>query len=302
MHSVYLASGFVSPIPRTRFQISGADRTRYLNSQLTNDLRKSIPNSALPCCLLTPKGKMCALVWVFEQGDAWIIDTDFEVRTAVQDRLDRYLVADDVRIDDVSETGILFHLFGQSAFSLPWAEGIQTSRLGVPGIDLWIPKDQTEHFHKKLMDLEILEATHQYSEPYRIAAGIPAWGAELSEDSLPAEVGLDRWAIDFAKGCYVGQEVVSRIRSVGRVNRRLVGFIAENLMEPLSPAAKIIDPVSKACVGSLTSVAFHFKLSRTIALGYLKIGFVSSTASFLAIESGKETPIRTFEFPLSLRK
>lgn len=246
---------------------------------------------------------MCALIWIFEQGDAWIIDTDFEVRVAVQDRLERYIVADDVRIDDITETGVLFHLFGQSVFNLPWAEeGVQTSRLGVPGIDLWIPKDQTEHIQKKLIDREIPEATPQYSELLRIASGISAWGAEISEDTLPAEAGLDRWAIDFAKGCYVGQEIVSRIRSVGRINRRLVGFIADNLMETLSPAAEIIDPVSKACVGSLTSVVFHFELSRAIALGYLKSGFVSSTASFLAIESGKEIPVRTFEFPLSLRK
>jgi len=242
---------------------------------------------------------MCALIWIFEQGDAWIIDTDFEIRTAVQDRLERYLVADEVRIDDISETGVLFHLFGQSVFNLPWAEeGVQTSRLGIPGIDLWIPKDQTEHIHKKLSDLEISEATRQYSELLRIASGIPVWGTEISEDTLPAEAGLDRWAIDFAKGCYVGQEIVSRIRSVGRINRRLVGFIADNL----TPAAKIIDSVSKASVGSLTSVAFHIELSQTIALGYLKTGSVPATASFLAVESGKEIPVRTFEFPLSLSK
>lgn len=287
---------------RSRFRVSGTDRTRYLNSQLSNDLRKATPGTALPCCLLTPKGKMCALVWVFEGENTWIIDADHKVRTILQNRLGRYIVTDDVEIEDISESGTLFHIFGPAVSHLVSIEGIRNFRLSSPGLDIWISKNETAIFYKKLIERNIPETSSQFYELLRIEQGIPAWGAEIGEDTLPAEAGLDQIAIDFSKGCYVGQEVVSRIRSVGRVNRQLAGFIAENNTSVLSPGLKIFDSNSKALVGVLTSTAFHSELSRTIALGYLKTGIASTTGLLLAIDpdSGEENPLRTHPFPLNV--
>ncbi len=300
LKSLRISGGFISPSPRTRFQISGADRTRYLNSQLSNDLRKIVKGMALPACLLTPKGKMCALVWAFEQKDNWIIDADSKICTALRNRLERYIIADDVQVEDISDTGILFHVFGEAASAITLSEKIHASRIGFAGIDIWISNDQIDAFYKKLLHLGIFEATPHLSEPLRIAQGIPAWGSDISEETLPAEAGLDRFAVDFAKGCYVGQEIVSRIRSVGRVNRHLAGFVAESPEAVLSPSLKIIDPTSKASVGTLTSTAFHFELSRAVAMGYLKTGITSEILLAVHPKSGEETPLRVHEFPLSV--
>lgn len=300
LKSLRLQGGFLSPIPRTHFQVSGIDRVRYLNSQVSNDLRKVQPGEALPCCFLTVKGKMCALAWVFEEGDVWIIDADFKVRTSLQNRLERYIVADDVQVEDLSDEGTLFHIFGKAVASQP--AGIHVSRLGCPGIDVWVPKEQTNAYQQKLIQDSMLEATPEFSEPLRIEQGIPAWEQDISEATFPAEALLDHFAVDFAKGCYVGQEIVSRIRSVGRVNRRLVGLVAENPDSILVSNAKILDPLSRTSVGTLTSVAFHFELCRTVALGYLKTGFVAPTGTLLLAvhpENREEVPCRIHEFPLT---
>ena len=170
---MHLSDGFFS-LKRTRFQISGSDRTRYLNSQLSNDLRKAVPGNALPSCLLTAKGKMCAFVWVFEQEDVWQIDTDFELQAALQIRLERYVVSDDVQVENVSDTGVLFHIFGPALSHLADVSGVQNSRLGALGKDVWVSKDQAEVFYRKLIHLGIPEVSKKFCESLRIAQGIPA--------------------------------------------------------------------------------------------------------------------------------
>ncbi len=103
----------------------------------------------------------------------------------------------------------------------------------------------------------------------RIERGIPRWGSELSEDTLPQEVGLDQIAVDFKKGCYVGQEVVSRIHSVGRVNRHLCGFVGDFDPFKASGATLLVDAGGQKA-GRLTSAMFHPELRKTVRLASSK--------------------------------
>lgn|GEM_PF-2011655 len=193
------------------------------------------------------------------------------VRSSLKARLERYIVSDDVQISDISDTGMLFHVFGKA---IPhacrgWSD-ISASRLGLPGIDTWAPLTQVDIFPPKT---HASRDSRSYNRTFRAVPHCtrkPVWGSEISEKTLPAEAGLDRIAIDFAKGCYVGQEVVSRIRNIGRVNQLLVGFISEGFGAVLPPDSKILDPNSDQCVGALTSAAFHFELGKVVALGYLQ--------------------------------
>jgi folate-binding protein YgfZ len=136
-------------------------------------------------------------------------------------------------------------------------------------------------------------------ELVRIEAGIPRWGRELHEDTLPPEAGLDRTHIDYAKGCYIGQEVISRIKSVGHVNRRLTGFISAP-GEPLQAGWSVFAPGDSAKpVGELTSAAWSFALAKPVALGYLRRG--SPSGALLARPPGSDTPtveVTPAELPL----
>ncbi len=242
--------GGVFPIgPRTLIRVTGIDSRRYLNGQLSNNLTTLKDGVALPALLLTAKGKLCALVYVWSDGDALIVDSDPEVAETLLPRLERYVVADDVTMEDISSESTGWHVFG---LSLPH-DSLKISRLGVPGHDVLTPPD------------DLIEATAAELELLRIERGVPRWGKELGEDTLPHEAGLDRTAVDFHKGCYVGQEVVSRIESVGRTNRTLCGFVGDFSADH----ATALVTESGQPAGTITSAALHFGMAQTAALGYL---------------------------------
>lgn len=243
--------GFYTLGPRTSVRITGADRVRYLNGQVSNDVGKLEPGFARPALVLTAKGKLCADVVMWSDGESLRIDADPAVAESLSARLERYAVADDVEFD-FSASPAQFHVFGPGVTPL---KGLRIQRLGVEGVDL----------DSRPSDLR--EASADEVECLRIERGIPRWGFELGEDTLPQEAGLERTAVDFHKGCYVGQEVVSRLQSVGRANRILSGFLGDFDPEACRKASLFSAAGKKA--GTLTSAIFHPEWKRTIALGYV---------------------------------
>lgn len=244
---------------RTLLRLSGGDRQRYLNGQVSNDVRKLDGSNSIAACVTTLKGKLDALVHITEHADAYLIDSEPELREPLLARLGRYIIADDCELDDVSDGWHLIHVLGEFG---PAPEGAavfsrRSERFGQPGTDLWLaPGAAVPDGLTILSDAE--------SEARRIRNAVPKWGAELTPDTLPAEAGLDATAIDFHKGCYIGQEVISRIKSVGRVNRKLVRLRVSggDPDERLIPGQRLFDDDRE--VGSLTSVA------GSEALGFVK--------------------------------
>jgi folate-binding protein YgfZ len=237
----------------TRFAVTGADRLRYLNGQVSNDLRKLTPGTAMQACILSAKGKLDAVVWIWNEDQQLVVECDSSLAEALGMRLERYVVADDVQIAPMEVVGV-FHVFGAAAVGL---SGLHVARLGVPGVD--VPASSG-----------IPVATVDEVEYLRIERCIPKWGAELGPDTLPAEAGLDATAVDFHKGCYIGQEVVSRIRSVGHANRSLRVFEVVK-GEPPSPGTEFFTPAQTGRpAATVTSV--HFGLFSAIGLCYIKRG------------------------------
>jgi tRNA-modifying protein YgfZ len=254
--------GFFFLGARARVRVTGADRLRYLNGQLSNDLRTLQSGEALPALLLTAKGKLCADLFVWMDGEALVIDAEGSLKESLLARLERYAVSDDVGFELLGDDPQQCHVFGSSHNG---TNGVRIRRLGVAGIDV----SQTPN--------NVVQATAEEVELLRIERGIPRWGSELSPDTLPQEAGLDQLAVDFKKGCYVGQEVVSRIHSVGRVNRRLCGFRGD--FDPVKgSAARLVGPDGDRA-GRLTSAAYHPELQTTISLGYIQTQSVDSTFS-----------------------
>ena len=237
---------------RTVLRLEGGDRQRYLNGQVSNDVRKlEGKRIAIPACVTTIKGKLDALVHITEKVDCYLIDSEPGLRESLFARLDKYIVADDCKLTDVSDEWHLIHLLGETETEC------RSERFGQPGSDLWLlPEPEMPE------GLDVLSP--EAAESLRIRNGVPKWGAELTPDTLPAEAGLDLAAIDFHKGCYIGQEVISRIQSVGRVNRKLVCLqaLGGDLAVDLAPGQILFD--GEAEVGSLTST------SGRDALGYVR--------------------------------
>ena len=260
--------GFFALGPRTCVRVTGADRLRYLNGQLSNDLRRLVPSEAMAALLLTAKGKLCADVFVWIDEESLIVEADASLQEALLARLERYAVSDDVAFEVLPPTAERCHVFGPASVG---RNGLRISRLGLEGVDVPFPPD------------DLLEARREEIELLRIERGVPRWGSELSEDTLPQEVGLDQTAVDFKKGCYVGQEVVSRIHSVGRVNRHLCGFVGD--FDPaVAQGVTLVDAGGRKC-GRLTSAVLHPELRKVVALGFLQ-GQTAENSFSVEDESG----------------
>src|SRR6266404_3576952 len=178
---------FVDLSERAKFRITGTDRLRFLNGQITNDLRKASETFGIEACILNAKGKTDAHIFVSASGGSFLVDAAADLRETLNIRLERYVIADDVQIEDVTDQFSIFHVSLQEL----------SSRLALCDSDA--------------------------AEVMRIEQGIPRWGRELTNEIIPIEANLEQRAIDYQKGCYIGQEVISRIKISGQTNKRLCG-------------------------------------------------------------------------------
>ena len=280
---------------RTKLRLTGADRVRFLNGQVSNDVRQASSETAVYTGVMTIKGKLCADAFVHADGEALVVDAESEVRETLLPRLERYIIADDVQIEDVSEAYGLLHLLDFAADvgsghleSLPAALGelgpsvraVRCSRLGRPGVDLFFPSAIEAEVRARVHTAGFTLLNEDAAESLRISAGVPRWGAELDENTLPAEAGIEERAVSYTKGCYIGQEVVSRIKSVGHVNRHLHGLRALD-NSPLFPGMVLLpaegsDAAASAAkpVGTITSAASSSGHGggAYLALGYVRRG------------------------------
>src|SRR5882762_3248708 len=128
---------------RSKFRIIGTDRLRFLNGQITNDLRKASETSAIEACILNAKGKTDAHIYISASGDSFfLVDAAADLREALKVRLERYVIADDVQIEDVTEQFSLFHVLSQQSPALEHGRIVSVRRFAEPGWDVWVEAAQ----------------------------------------------------------------------------------------------------------------------------------------------------------------
>lgn len=281
--------GFFQLSGQTILRLTGLDRVRYLNGQVSNDVRKLGDAATLSACVMNAKGRLCAHVTIAKRDDSLFIDAAPELRAPLAQRLERYIIADDALLEDVSDEWALFHVVAESCAE---AGSRQSRRLVPSGFDLIVPTGEAAALRERL-SAELVDITPAVIESLRIENGVPRWGAELDESTLPAEAGLDLSAVDFHKGCYVGQETVSRIKSIGHVNRTLRFLVGG---EAAIPVGAQLFAANGAPAGKVTSSAWSFALSRQVALGYVKRGVDAPTLlARLGDEAGLEVEVRAVQ-------
>jgi tRNA-modifying protein YgfZ len=272
---------------RAKFKVTGEDRFRFLNGQLTNDILGLKPGSTRYACALTAKGKLCADLYVTSIAEALYLDTALILKSSLLTRLERYLIADDVLIEDVTDEFGLLHFLsrnveerfkdgeGRERAFASFSKGSrlvfesESNRFAIAGVDLWFPLSAKSSILETLKEAPL---TSDVAENLRIERGIAAWGNELSENVIPNEADLQDRAISYTKGCYLGQEVISRIKSIGHVNRRLRGLVPAGDIFPEQGDKLVADAQSMKVIGSITSVGRSGKSSLAIALGFVKRG------------------------------
>jgi folate-binding protein YgfZ len=243
-------------------EFRGPDAVRFLNGQLTQDVRRVAGGTtALPSCVTDAKGKLQFRVWITESPDGHLwVEGPAGSAEALAARLTRYLIADDVEVADLTGRYRLIHLIGETPAPPDGVFARAARRFNTDGADWWLPGGCELPLQAHPLHGDELEAL-------RIANGVPLWGRELKEGILPPEAGLDATDVSYQKGCYIGQEVISRIKSAGKVNKRLVRLELDADSAP--DELRLLDE-NGAEAGEITSLSPIASNGTRAALAYVK--------------------------------
>ncbi len=297
VESEYMAlkegAGLLDLSSRGLIQASGKDAPRFLHGMLSNEVKGIETGRGNFAFLLDVKGHILADLRIFRTGDAsFLLDCDPHLTESILKTLSRYIIADVVKLEDQSAQTACLGLEGPCArealreaigFDPPhmrvlehlYVEDlsvrlIHASLAGEEGYWIVGPPDRITWFWLKALELDpalgVKPVGWEALETRRIEAGIPRYGADITEKTLPQETGQMQ-ALSFTKGCYIGQEVVERIRSRGHVNRMLVGLLLEGKQKPPPETAILFGDKP---VGTVTSSVYSIGLRRSVALGYLR--------------------------------
>jgi folate-binding protein YgfZ len=287
-----------------RIEVRGADRIGWLQGLLTNDVAALRAGQGCYSAYLTPQGRMITDLRVLVRDRACWLDLPATASERVLQRFETFIISEDVELQDLRPTTIRLSVHGPTsthvvaralaqndvtsgatlaglrehehlALATPMGEVVVASSfdLGVPGYDAYADASARDALATALEYGGAVPLGADTWEVCRIEAGRPRYGADMDEDTIPLEAGLEDRAISFTKGCYVGQEVIVRVRDrgQGRVARRLMGLVAE-VHAPGAPAVVSVGDLLFAGereVGRLTSATFSPSLRTTIALGYV---------------------------------
>lgn len=289
------AAGLIDKNYRALLSLKGADRVRYLNAMLTNNIRDLAPGQGTISLLLNPQGRILAEVETYALADRLLCASHAMIRKRLVEMLEKFIIMDDVTLEDITELmgtvalegpaspEIIREICGFDLNSLPelgHAE-VNISEMNcrilrrAPG---GIPSAEfiAERAHLSALWNLLLEKAHQHGggpvgydalNVLRLEAGIPWYGYDFDENQIPHQAALEATHISFTKGCYTGQEIVERVRSQGNVQRRRVmlrfsGDTVPARGEPLF--------AGEAEVGFVTRAAHSPKLNGVIAMGYVR--------------------------------
>jgi folate-binding protein YgfZ len=283
---------------RAKIAITGGDRVRWMNGMVSNNVRDLVAGHGVYAFLLNAQGRIQADLYVFQRGESLLVDTESAQREKVLQLFDRYIIADDVEITDGNDKIAALGLTGPQS-----REVLERASITVPDLAYLQFADVTwEHAGERTTvtllrsDEEARESWQVWTTPeqistlrgwlitegarpvgttalnlFRISRGIPQFGVDIRDRDLPQETAQAR-ALNFTKGCYLGQEIVERIRSRGAVHRQFMAFAVDGGLP--EPGTKITVGENQEVkeVGEITSAAVLPlpDQNRPVALGYLR--------------------------------
>lgn len=235
--------------PRVWITARGSDAIRFLNGQSSNQMENLRAEQALRTCLLTNKGKLIAAPWAWlDENRHPVLEVPAALEEAVLARLDRYLVADDVELSSApAPTG--WHLTGPG-----WPPDLLSQLRAVPRFGR-AGHDFPQSDPPASLPPETRTATAEEAELLRLALALPGDENEISAEVFPAEIGLDQTAVDFHKGCYLGQEVVSRLESVGQARRGLLRWTSPAQVPVGTNLSISANDATERTAGTITSTS-----------------------------------------------
>jgi folate-binding protein YgfZ len=309
------SAGVLDLSSRGRLCLTGSDRANFLHGQVTNDVKRLQVGEGCYAALVTAKGKMESDLNIYLLQDEILLDFEAGLTSKIAARLEKYVIAEDVQVVDVQPLYGMLTIQGPGGANLlaklypavevpaePFkfvtaAKGaageiylINRPRIGSNGFDLFIPVDALADVAKELIGAGASSVSEDAMEVARIEAAVPRYSVDMDESNLAPECVAAAGAISYSKGCYIGQEVIARIRTYGQVAkslRRLTGAPVSTRV----PARGETLRYGEKEVGHLTSVAQSPETGRIHALGYLRKE-VPAEASVVCVVDGLALEVR----------
>ena len=287
--AVRQAAGLIDWSARGKVRVTGGDRLAFLDGLLTNDLKPLTAGRGLYAATLDHRAHVHGDMVVYDAGDHYLLETDPGTCDRIAAYLNKLLVSDDVALADVTAEHGLFGVFGPRSGAVisgmvgsppagPYdhlvadfaGSPVRIARspyFGGEGYELWTPSGPGgARLWRSLIDEGAVPFGASASEALRIEAGRPRFGVDMDEHTLALEARLEP-AISMTKGCYVGQEIVSRAVYQGHLNRLLVGLEMDGTQPP-APGTSI--DAQGEPVGTVTSAAASAWRGKVLALGYVR--------------------------------
>jgi folate-binding protein YgfZ len=269
---------------RGKIIATGEDRARLLHAMLTNHIQQLQPGEGCYAFFLNAQGRILTDVNVFCRTEDFLLDVEPETRKSLYEHLDKYIIADDVTLEDVTDRTATIDLEGPQAHELArrleipvpekaWAHTMwndimvaNVTLTGAPGLRFFAPLEQKSHIIEQFQNAGAPEAGPDAARVVRLEHFKPRYGEEILGTTLTQET-QQMHAVHFSKGCYLGQEVVERVRSRGLVHRLLVGVEIDSTEVP-ERDTRLFHGEENA--GKITSAAFSPARGKVVAMAYVR--------------------------------
>jgi folate-binding protein YgfZ len=269
---------------RGKIKLTGEDRARLLHAMTTNHIQQLTPGTGCYAFFLNDKGRILADANVLCRPDYFLLDVEPETREPLYQHLDRFIIADDVTLEDVTDATATIAVEGPQAAdvieragapvpdaeysSLDWAGAVVAclSSTGSPGFFIFITASEKGALISRLEAAGAEPADAEASRAVRLEHGKPRYSEDISDRFLAQEANQPH-ALHLGKGCYLGQEIVERVRSRGQIHRVLMPLILDT-KEPPDPGAKL--QIGSVSAAEITSAAYSPALAKVVALAYVR--------------------------------
>jgi folate-binding protein YgfZ len=268
---------------RGKIVVTGEDRARLLHAMTTNQVQQLRPGEGCYAFFLNPQGRILADVGLYCRADDFLLDVEPETRESLYQHIDKYIIADDVTLADATDRIATVALEGPQALNLaarieapvpekPWAHAdwngvivARTSSTGAPAVRFFEPIEHKSALIETLERAGAVQADGDEARVVRLEHFQPRYGEDILHTTLSQET-QQLHALNFNKGCYIGQEIVERVRSRGLVHRLLAGVEIDCDAAP-APDTRLFH--GEADVGKMTSAAFSPALGKVVGMAYV---------------------------------
>jgi folate-binding protein YgfZ len=323
-------TGLIDLSSRGRMRVAGSEAIMFLNGLITNDMKTLEENHWMDAAFPNVQGRLIAAVRVVRLADestngktspAFLLETEPATHESVLKTIARFTMAGDFRVTDLTSETTLLSVQGDGAteiarkvlgeavaripndgaLAIDWQQSVVTvvraTHTGEDGFDLIVNTTEAVAIWDSLIEAGAQPVGHDALETLRIEAGIARYGRDMDETNVVTETNLDD-AVSFTKGCYIGQEIIARIKYRGHVAKKLSGLVFEQ-DEPIEVGTTIKSAEGKD-IGRVTSVARSPRLNRTIALGYVRYEYLAAGTSVKVVSGDLEVAATVEVLPFVL--